>query len=274
MIVLWFLLPIVFMSLGTSKLYHYAYPFLPPVAIAGGYAVARLLEGLWRISDRLAGVLSSARPGWSNRSAVRGVASAFGLLALIIAIATELFGRVRIAIGDTVLLRNDSVVRPALLWLGAWIVGAPKYLLQSILPVAVLVMALPGDEYRSILQRSKTIDRPVHDVAACLSTVARERAQWRKLPGVLVEEAASSHRYSYYLHDLGPWNSHVSVSDESIATHLYTQTSYAPVLLTQGRVGRFQTAMRAERETRVGAFEHDGTVLLLPGPYAVCAPAR
>jgi 4-amino-4-deoxy-L-arabinose transferase-like glycosyltransferase len=37
--IVWFVLPVVLMSLGTSKLHHYLYPFLPPVALAIGYAL-------------------------------------------------------------------------------------------------------------------------------------------------------------------------------------------------------------------------------------------
>ena len=36
-VLLWGALPLALISIGTSKLYHYAYPFLPPAALAGGY---------------------------------------------------------------------------------------------------------------------------------------------------------------------------------------------------------------------------------------------
>lgn len=42
-IVLWYLLPIAAMSVMTSKVTHYAYPFLPPIAVLGGIGTARLL---------------------------------------------------------------------------------------------------------------------------------------------------------------------------------------------------------------------------------------
>jgi 4-amino-4-deoxy-L-arabinose transferase-like glycosyltransferase len=45
-ILIWAALPLVLISLGAAKVYHYAYPFLPPLALAGGCAVvlvARLL---------------------------------------------------------------------------------------------------------------------------------------------------------------------------------------------------------------------------------------
>ena len=42
LLVLWFALPMAAISAGTSKLYHYAYPFLPPLALAGGYFVGKM----------------------------------------------------------------------------------------------------------------------------------------------------------------------------------------------------------------------------------------
>ena len=42
-VLLWLFLPLGLISLGTSKLYHYAYPFLPPVGLAIGYLCGLLL---------------------------------------------------------------------------------------------------------------------------------------------------------------------------------------------------------------------------------------
>ena len=39
-VVLWATVPLALISVGSSKLYHYAYPFLPPLTIAAGYVVA------------------------------------------------------------------------------------------------------------------------------------------------------------------------------------------------------------------------------------------
>jgi 4-amino-4-deoxy-L-arabinose transferase-like glycosyltransferase len=39
-VVLWAVVPLFLISAGTSKLYHYAYPFLPPVALGAGYLAA------------------------------------------------------------------------------------------------------------------------------------------------------------------------------------------------------------------------------------------
>src|SRR5262249_20807940 len=52
-ILLWFALPLTLISVGTSKLYHYAYPFLPPAALAGGYLAAFLFQRVPALLDFL-----------------------------------------------------------------------------------------------------------------------------------------------------------------------------------------------------------------------------
>ena len=53
LLVLWFALPVAVISTGTSKLYHYAYPFLPPVALAGGYFVGVVTSAIWRGAQKV-----------------------------------------------------------------------------------------------------------------------------------------------------------------------------------------------------------------------------
>ena len=40
----WLVVPLALMSMGTSKLHHYAYPFLPPLALAAGFGPGWLLR--------------------------------------------------------------------------------------------------------------------------------------------------------------------------------------------------------------------------------------
>ena len=40
LVIYWFAIPVALISTGTSKLHHYLYPFLPPVALAAGYGPA------------------------------------------------------------------------------------------------------------------------------------------------------------------------------------------------------------------------------------------
>ena len=77
MILLWFAVPIALISLPTSKLYYYAYPFLPPVGLGG-----RLSGGAWlavssRVAPRAIVAIdeladSAGGPSWWPRPATAG----------------------------------------------------------------------------------------------------------------------------------------------------------------------------------------------------------
>ena len=75
LVVYWFVIPVALISTGTSKLHHYLYPFLPPVALAAGYGPAWLLAATRSQVDRGDGGGASAvdrrsrggSPGWSMR---------------------------------------------------------------------------------------------------------------------------------------------------------------------------------------------------------------
>ncbi len=45
-VLLWGFLPLLAISFGSSKLLHYAYPFLPPLALFAGFAAAKLVEAV------------------------------------------------------------------------------------------------------------------------------------------------------------------------------------------------------------------------------------
>ena len=62
LIVLWFVLPFALLSMTTSKVIHYIYPFWPPIALAAGWAAVdgyRLLSGT-RLTTRLVAVAAAA----------------------------------------------------------------------------------------------------------------------------------------------------------------------------------------------------------------------
>ena len=51
-VVAWLVVPLALMSLGTSKLHHYVYPFVPPVALAVGFAPGGLARAGSGVSCR------------------------------------------------------------------------------------------------------------------------------------------------------------------------------------------------------------------------------
>ena len=95
-VIAWLVVPLTLMSIGTSKLHHYAYPFLPPVALMVGFGpgwLARTGAGhlerlLVAIQSRLhgdqrAGAGCCGRCCWSSRSAAAALALATLILGTV-----------------------------------------------------------------------------------------------------------------------------------------------------------------------------------------------
>ena len=117
-VLLWGVVPMVLISIGTSKLLHYAYPFWPPIGIGAGMAftwmLGKLDEPIGAWCRRVFSRGWAARPvEWSRRPGSQYVPSLVivaGLVAL--SVATLVHGPVLIERGGTVLLRNTSALRP------------------------------------------------------------------------------------------------------------------------------------------------------------------
>ena len=102
-VLLWFALPVVAISAGTSKLIHYVYPFVPPLALAAGYGVALALmllptpldRALWAPSEYAAGMMPKTIAMF-RRPTVRKALLTIGAGAVVIA-AISLVATVRCA---------------------------------------------------------------------------------------------------------------------------------------------------------------------------------
>ena len=95
---------------------HYTYPFLPPLALAGGLALAAPISmfkaRLERVADRLERrPPARACPAILSRPAVRRGPVRIGVLAVVVAAIALVAGSTKIVIGGVV-LRNSSVIRP------------------------------------------------------------------------------------------------------------------------------------------------------------------
>ena len=116
---LWFVLPLALISFGTSKLYHYAYPFLPPLALAVGY-LCGLMSGCLApvILGRLVRWVEVRKP-FSSRALhagpVRSVLLAIAMIAMSVAIYTVVFGPLRISMDGRDVFRSSGVFRPLVL---------------------------------------------------------------------------------------------------------------------------------------------------------------
>lgn len=304
LILLWFALPLTLMSLLSSKLYHYAYPFIPPVALAAGYAAALVFALVWSLGERparrLDQALGHAVPDVLQRRPVRALLLALAIAAAAIAIGTHAAGgRMRIAVGDVVLLRSASALR-------AWLVAGTMLLLAARAGTALragvaaglVLLLLPVTPYTQALQELPVERHPLRSLGQCLQAVnARAADPARRAPGTWVEAAAISHIYFYYLRGLGPWQYRWGRKEPSNATvyiHLYLASQATPVLLSSERYEEFTRLANAgdpgllewvsrrsgmdvpaivagTRQTRLSVLWFGQEVFLLPGPYADCA---
>ena len=303
LILLWFGLPLSLISFGSSKLYHYAYPFLPPVALAGGYVAALVLDFGWTLLSRPLPVVEQAlaRAARSaNRSRVlRIVLLAIALTAVAVATATYVVGHVYLAVGNVVLLRNASLLRPCLIAILALTLAGSLGTAIRIAAVLVVVALMPSSEvYRQELAALPAEHHPLRSLRDCLQPIgARSGAPDGRGPGVWVEHEQLTHPFYYYLRSLGPWTRPDGPSAPTVYMHLYVPSKLRPVLLSHSRYKEFAGRVRSgdpglveeaarqagvdpsrlaatAEHARMAALRFQYEVLILPGPYEACAPEQ
>ena len=299
-LLLWFGLPLGFMSFGASKLYHYAYPFLPPVALVAGYAAAVLVSVVWSFVGRHAQQIQRisstiGRPMGRSRTC-QALLLVVAVGATLTAVLTYATGNIRLAVGDLVLFRNSQVFRPLLVGLVAVaLAGGLRAATWLILPLALLAV-LPLGVYWNELRLLPVENHPLRSVRDCLQPIcARQGGPDPRGPGVWVENEQLTHPLAYYLRRLGPWQQRDIASDPTVYVHLYVPSRFRPVLISRARFEEFTRRVRAgdpeliARAARKAAVDpvalaasagqtvipflrFADEVLMLPGPYGACAP--
>jgi hypothetical protein len=299
-VVLWFVIPMAAISAGTGKLFHYSYPFLAPLALAGGWLVAFVAARLYRwLASPLAAFTrrrDSTLPGWLTSTWSQMALTLAGFLSLVVLALTLMVDRVHVAIG-TVTIRNSSAIRPAVMTMAAWLVGAPPQILRAAIVAAVLAVAMPLSAYHANVARTTETERSMHEVRACLSPIMDEQvAIGRKRRGTWVETASVSWTPFYYLRSFGAWQEG-GRSTPLVAKHLLSPDEPQFVLLSEIRYHEVLAELSVNRESvlaeaarfagtdpaaladrlerqPVGLVAVSGNTLLLPGPFAVCGHDR
>ncbi len=176
-VILWFVLPLAVISLGTSKLYHYAFPFLPPVALAGGFTASFLWDVVRprvvqaaSVAVRLIGGVSIADL-LAHRPAVRRTLMAMSVVSAVVVVWTLVAGSLVIKLDGTTIFQNRHLLRPGALAavlaiLGAWPEGA-----AGIGVVVLTVALLPVPAYRETLQRFTDGTRLLRPLSNCVARV-------------------------------------------------------------------------------------------------------
>jgi 4-amino-4-deoxy-L-arabinose transferase-like glycosyltransferase len=281
LILLWFALPTALISLGTSKLYHYEYPFLPPVALAAGYLVSlavglapaplrRLLDGYDRAVARRVRLAAALRspPLRALLLIAAGLAVAIGLAGLA-------YGEVQLHVGDVV-LKSRGIFRPALVAvLFALAAGIGRGGSRA-LALSLAVSALPLPAYRENLAYLTIETHPMSTASACLQRVEAATPGLARGLYLDVPESSFGHPMNYYFRRVRPWT-RADASAIPQGGYLTDPATWRPALLGKRSYSEFLDGARSsgdrDRDSALAVpvvALPDDVVLLLPGPYAAC----
>ncbi len=275
-VVLWAVLPLVLISSGTSKIYHYIYPFLPPLALAAGYLVALPLLLAPAPLRRLLVWLQARLPGRLQRAgpATRRLLGAIALLGLVIATVTVITGPINLSLGRTTLFKSSGLLRPMAV---AIVFGllAGTIVRRRLWVVTVLVLSLlPFAGYRETFAQLTAATGPMRAARDCLLAVQRRVAG----PGLYVDVPPEDlpHGVYYYFRRIRPWVRTAAPAPEALGPYLAEPARQRPALVSEAIYEQFMhtsgdrvgASMQVAPPPRALFYR---TLLLTPGPYAACA---
>ena len=267
----WWFIPIVLISFGTSKLYHYAYPFLPGLALAVGWVTALVFTTAAEspaVRDRLARLDVTL---WGGRHAPRlkQAALALAAAAFVLAIATAIQGQISWRIGGIKVFQNSSVFRPALV--GALLLAAAGQTAASsrLLVGLVLLFSLPNRNYPVEASHLTRWDNPLQVAGRC---AARVLASGGAKGGVYnAAHGRIHHGHYYYLYRLGPWVEPEQADEHEVRRRLLTPGEQTVVLIPAAEYRALDARWRAQGGPPVPpGVDLDGVMLVMPGPLQPC----
>jgi len=297
-VLIWFALPLTLMSLTTSKLSHYLYPFLPPFALACGYVLCWVLETSGTPIGRLLKVVDE----WSARLKMprhlRTAFVVFGVVSAAIAVFALVYGGFEIRVGNTRIFSTRSSVRPMVFALVFGFLGARRLAIGQLARIVVVMMLVPIRPHRENLSHIAVEQHTLRAARDCVLDVRdREQSAGRATPALLVALPADHfvHPIYFYLRDAGfSWAN--PLSDEELDKALHTAGLQRPVLIPLDRYVDFVEARSRvpglpgpawlstwggpmpsvdawfRRAQALGAVDLQmaNVQLLLPGSYAGC----
>jgi len=302
LVLVWGLLPLGLMSMTTSKLIHYAYPFFPPAALAAGCFAPWLLEtiqprfvGLMQVFERRTAAGGSRALKFLHQPVVRFLLLALAAACVVLAVATILYGHVRVSIGDVFLFRTSGVLRPWLVaMLLAILAGWPVRIARLGIPL-LFAGLLPFNGYMDVVNRALIERHPLRTVRDCMLTVRAGSAPGTPL-GMFVDETAPVLRHEdyFYFRRIRPMERTGVPADARLFDALFIPGRQRPVLLPETLYREFRAKLRgADARTLDGLMKNAGEareqvlaqgftdpprmidlplgLLLLPGPYSVCS---
>ncbi|MGE3177751.1 MAG: hypothetical protein AB7O32_09790 [Vicinamibacterales bacterium] len=281
LVLAWLVVPTILISTGTSKLYHYAYPFLPPLGLAAGYLVSIAITlaslGLNAFLRRADWHWIAPRPALARileRPIVRLTLLSISALALAIGAASLVYGPIRIESASAVLFKNSGVVRPAVIGLLFGLLAGARRSASRVTGALLVSSLLPFPAYRALLPRLTADEKPMRVTTDCVRRVARTLGPGAPA-GLYVDVGPEpmTHGQNYYFRRLRPWTRAETPSPEALE-RLLDDPMPRPLLVSDST---YQTFMRGsatgarQRTASPPLVSFPDLVLLLPGPYAECA---
>ncbi len=253
-LLLWWIVPFALISSGTSKLIHYMYPFIPPIALGAGAAAAAWMD-FWNAKSR------PSQPRW----ALQYVPAAIGLALLLVAVWTAEAGPLTWKIGGLRVLRTTTAVRPLILGVLALGATGSIRLAMRVTSIVVLAAALPIVAYAGEFRQLSETHRPLHAIRDCVSG---------QLPGMAGRGVAGphwmivGHPFFYYFRSLGPYRT--TEDGDELRARLFTPADATPVVLDKRNLARLQAGHASLPWESLGVADLGTFAVALPGPYAAC----
>jgi 4-amino-4-deoxy-L-arabinose transferase-like glycosyltransferase len=270
LVIAWFVVPIALMSIGTSKLHHYAYPFVPPLALASGYGTAWLLRVGQKYAVSAMEAIQRRFGGVQNRPALRYALLGIAAAAVVLAVSTFVLGQVEWQIGDMRLFRNSHVARPMVVAvILALVAGSGALAARLMWPIALLLVVVPLNGYENIWRKVNVENHPIRTAADCMMRVQqRERAAGRPGLGVYAigEHRWFLHSYYYYLRHLG-WERDEVGSQRLLDAAIVGEGVQRPVMIEESN---YRTVRHRYRDVIIQMLPLPTVLLLEPGPYGEC----
>lgn len=280
-ILLWAAVPFAIISAGTSKLYHYAYPFLPPLALAAGYLVALVvmlapvqLRKLFEWAEDAIARLMPAVAAQLRSPAARTVVSVLLVGAAAIAIWSGIFGGVRIRLDGATVFKSAGVLRPLAFVVLLALITRTGARVHRLVVVLLVLSVMPSEAYRGQIDRLSTGKSPMRETATCLVDLQQRLGSQA---GLFVDIPEGIwHPLYYNFRRVQPWTQASTPLDPAIERHLYDPSALRPLLLSDS-VWQEWLRSRGGRLALPGGVAPPlvpflDTVLLLPGPFAACSP--
>jgi len=270
-LIVWGVLPLALISGLSSKVLHYTYPFLPPLALAGGLALAAPISmfkaWLGRLADRLERVRFHQLPDILSRPAVRRGFVVIGVLAVIVAAIALVAGSTKLVIGGVV-LRNSSVLRPLVLAAAAFALARAWRHALTWAPFVLLLLLALSAARETLL----AANRPGHPLRA-LRDCARPLVEAGRVRGgaYAVSQDSVPHTYAFYALPLGSWDA-TTTFDPAVQGSALDDPARPRALVLSGRAfsDLALQRLRTGKPIPPGIRAHPNLIVLLPGPLAGC----